>query len=145
MGKKKKFNLYISSIKKKSSIEGFTLLEVIIIMVIVVVLVILAFPQYVKTVERTRAKEAEVILRTIYAAEKMYKYDYNIFTPAMSDITWVYIEDPNQNTNRGFDYTVPSAGSSNFTARATRRGGPNSGETIIIDETGTVNDSGFSP
>ncbi len=124
---------------------GFTLLEVIIIVVIVIVLAILAFPQYVKTVERTRAKEAEVILRTIHAAEKMYKYDYNIFTPAMTDITWVYIEDPNTNPNRGFDYSVSSATSSGFTATATRIGGPNSGEVITIDETGAADTSGFSP
>jgi type IV pilus assembly protein PilE len=130
---------------KRHSIEGFTLLEVIIIVIIVTILAVLAFPQYVKTVERTHAKEAEVILRTIHAAEKMYKYDYNIFTNAMSDITWVYIEDPNLNTQRGFDYSISSASASAFSAVATRRGGPNSGEVITIDENGTADNSGLTP
>ncbi|MFH0838574.1 MAG: hypothetical protein V1893_00070 [Candidatus Omnitrophota bacterium] len=125
--------------------KSFTLLEILIVIVIVIILAILAFPQYVKTVEKTRLKEAEVILRTIHAAEKMYKYDYNIFTDSLSDINFVYMEDPNVNEDRGFDYSIITATSGEFGVKATRIGGTNSGEEITIDTDGNIDTSGFTP
>lgn len=96
---------------------GFTLTEILVVVIIIGILSTLALPMLVKTLEKARVGEAVSNLNLIRTGEKIYFLEYNTFTTAMESLK---IEDPNDTTSRYFDYTIPSADASNFTARAQR-------------------------
>lgn len=56
--------------------KAFTLIELLVTIVILGILAGLAIPQYTKTVEKGKMREAEANLYTMYMAEKMYKLDH---------------------------------------------------------------------
>ncbi len=128
--------------------RAFTLTELIVTIVIIGILVGLALPQFTKTFETTKAKEAVAALRQIRTGERIYRlsedFVYPSFTdPAnpVSDIATVnanlksYID---TTTNRNWDYEIRSTDETRFTITATRRGGRYNGRTIIKDETGQI-------
>lgn len=122
--------------------SGFTLIEIVITAVVIAILSVIMIPQYTKFVEKGRAEEGKLMLKSIRAAEKIYRADYGTYTNNMSNLQ-AHIGNPNSSSNRAFNYTInPVFSSTNFTATATRRSGVNSGEYITIDQTGTINPSG---
>ena len=61
-----------------------------------------------------------------------------------SDMSDLNIEDPNDQTNRYFNYTIISADAANFNAKATRKEGKYNGKAVYIDKSGTITaDSGY--
>ena len=62
--------------RKQRFLTGFTLIELLVIVIILSILAGLAVPQYIKTVEKEKMREAEANLYTMYMAEKMYKLDH---------------------------------------------------------------------
>ena len=89
-----------------------------IVVIIVGILATLALPMLVKTLEKAKLGEAASNLNLIRTGEKIYFLEYSTF---INDIDSLNIENPNNQTNRYFDYTMPSANATDFTARAQRR------------------------
>ncbi len=52
--------------------KGFTLIEMLVVVLIIGILAAIAFPQYEKVVEKTRAAQAMEIMRSIYQAAADY-------------------------------------------------------------------------
>ena len=77
-------------------------------------------------------------LRLIFfAGQRMYRLDNNTYTLVdlnFSPLAPDYIDNPNANPDRAFDYTIPAANSTTFTAQAARRAGSYVGGKIRIDE-----------
>ena len=122
----KKINLVLFGKKK-----AFTLTELLITVIIIAILATLALPMLVKTLEKAKIGEAISNLNLIRTGQKIYFLEYSGFT---DDIDYLNIEDPNDSTSRYFDYNVPSADSSDFTARAQRRdNAPNPYDTYYYD------------
>jgi len=122
----KKINLVVFGKKK-----AFTLTELLIVVIIIAILATLALPMLVKTLEKAKIGEAISNLNLIRTGQKIYFLEYSSF---VDDIDYLNIEDPNDSTARYFDYTVPSADSSDFTARAQRRdSAPNPYDTYYYD------------
>jgi len=122
-------------------VVGFTLIEIVITAVVIAILSAIMIPQYVKFVEKGRGEEAKLMLKSIRAAEKIYKADNNTYTTNLNNLQ-SHIGAPNSNPNRSFNYSITSADSISFTSRATRRTGVNSGEYLTMDQIGTINPSG---
>ena len=57
----------------------FTLVEIILVSAIIWILVIIGISSYRKAVLRTRDKEAQVMLRSIKEAEKMFRLKYGVY------------------------------------------------------------------
>ena len=111
--------------------RAFTLVEIMIVVVIISILVTLAIPSYYKTVENAKKREAEATLRTIYAAEKVYRTERQKY---VTDTDWDALNMENPNRNDG-NFTYNFVGTdTTFSATATRSRGANSGGTITIDE-----------
>jgi Tfp pilus assembly protein PilE len=122
------------------SSEGVNLLEIMVVVIIMLIIAVLTFPQLTKMVEQGKLKEAHVNLELIRTGEQLYWLDNNFYTGAISSLR---IDDPNTDSNRAFDYSVvspssPSVDPNNFTARATRRSGPYSGDTRSIQRDGDI-------
>lgn len=110
---------------------GFTLTELLIVVIIIGLLATLALPMLVKTLEKAKVGEAISNLNLIRTGQKIYFLEYGRFSPTVADLN---IEDPNEQTSRYFDYTMPSADASDFTGRAKRRAtAPNPYDTYYYD------------
>ena len=53
--------------------RGFTLIELLVVVLIIAILAAVALPQYQKAVERSKATQALVLLKTTYQAAKAYE------------------------------------------------------------------------
>jgi len=118
--------------------RAFTLVELLITVIVIAVLVSIAIPTYIVTMERAKEREARATLEAMRAAELSYASERRTFLPltAGSDDEWqaIGLENPNNNANAAwtYEFTAP-------TGTATRSApSPNSGETITLDQDGTV-------
>jgi prepilin-type N-terminal cleavage/methylation domain-containing protein len=121
---------------------GFTLTELLIVVVIIGILVAIALPMLLKTIEKAKLGEAASNLNLIRTSEKKYFLDAKIFTTQINDLD---LEDPNDQDNRYFDYTIESADATDFIARAQRKdNAPNPYSTYYyeISKGGSITSNG---
>ena len=128
---------------------GMTLNELMIVVLIVSVTAGLAIPTYVTTVERARGGEASATLRLLDAAEKVYHVDEGVFTDLTAAdsgflVAEGYVQDPNADPNRPFDYSVSAVTDTQMIVQAVRIGGGcNNGEDLVLwDTDGTITAGG---
>lgn len=88
----------------KSTKNGFTLLEIIIVVIIGAILASVAIPKYTGAVEKSRASEGTYILGTLLSAQERYFLEKGVFA---SDRTKLDVEIP---TPKNFDLPTVSAG-----------------------------------
>ncbi len=120
---------------------GFTLIEIIITAVVIGILAAIMIPQYTKYVEAARGEQARLMLKSIRAAQKIYRSDNGRYTRHFSDLA-DHMTNPNSDPNRAFRYRIRMATSTRFTARAIRLSGKNRNERMEINHNGTFNPSG---
>ena len=104
---------------KVFKLKGFTLIELLVVLIIIAILVGLAIPNFTRTRERALDKEAQTALKLIQAAQRVYQSKYGTYWPAAA------LADINTNlqldlASRSWNFTVPSASATVFTANATR-------------------------
>jgi len=119
-----------NGVKERSSLMGFTLVELIIVIIIIGILSFLGMPMYIRAMEGSRNKEAKSQLSLIAEAERMHWLEERNY------ITCNDISDCNDklhlNLPQGssWDYTVSSSGASSFSAQAVRKEADNRVWTI---------------
>ena len=123
--------------------RGFTLMELLVTVAILGVMVSIAIPNYRKSVERGYLREAEDLLMTAYYGERAYFFANNTYyqvSPPSDPDEWntIYMENPNIGIPPPVAFEIPAAGAADFTAQATRNGGPCDGMTRTIDQTRTL-------
>lgn len=104
--------------RKKMFGAGFTLTELLIVVIILGILATLALPMLVKTIEKAKVGEAISNLNLIRTGQKIYFLEYSTFISSLDSLN---IENPNDASSSYFDYSIPSADSSDFTGRAQRK------------------------
>lgn len=63
---------------------GFTLLELMIVIAIIAFLSMIAFPNLMQFLAKSKRTEAYTILRSLYVAEKAYWLDHGTYTAALT-------------------------------------------------------------
>lgn len=126
----------VNSINKPAIIKtldkkGFTLVEVLIVVIIIGILASIGIPQFADSIEKAKGVEARAGLGHIQTGEKIYFAEKEYYTTNLGDLDitlpqvyWVF--------------TISAPSSTTFTATATRSGGTRSGQTIVMDQVGTL-------
>jgi prepilin-type N-terminal cleavage/methylation domain-containing protein len=137
--------------KERLTRSAFTLLELIVTIVIIGILAGLAIPMFPRAIESTKANTAVAGLQSIRSGERIYRVEEGTYWPTEgSESNIDTINDTlrtllDTRAARSWNYSVDADTPDVFTATATRRSGSNSGETIMIDQDGFVDKSGWSP
>ena len=116
--------------------SGFTLMELLIVIVIVGILASVALPSFGKTIERTRVKDAQATLASVYSAERVYRLDQGGYGTLNDLIANRYVTNPNAgNADWTFTISDVSGSTSNtFTATANRSTGGYSTNTVWVNQ-----------
>jgi len=74
--------------KRTQGLQGFTLLELLMVVIIIAILAAIALPQYIRASERARASEALQLAGAIRSAENRYKAQSptNVYTALLTDL-----------------------------------------------------------
>jgi type IV pilus assembly protein PilE len=121
--------------------KGFTLIELIVVVIVIAILASFAVPQYITSIERAKEAKAKNALGIIAQAEKMYRAEndtyVNVADGSFDATLGSYVELAEIDADTDWDYAVTGASTTAFTATATRNGGSNNGETVIVDQSGS--------
>lgn len=121
---------------RRSKAQGFSLLELLITVLIVGILATVALPNFTKSVEKAKVKDAQSVLASVASSERIYRLDQGSFGTLGNLTENNYIADPdggNLNVDWDFAIVVGGAGTT-FTAAAARTGGGYNGQTVEVDE-----------
>jgi prepilin-type N-terminal cleavage/methylation domain-containing protein len=127
--------------------SGFTLTELMVTVTIIGVLVGMSAPHFGRALEQSRADFAVANLRAIWAAQRLYWLENRAYADKLTQASpkglfELGLLDPAiVSTTGDYTYSIPSAGSSTFQAKATRAAGLNWAGEFTIDETGTTSGS----
>lgn len=120
------------STSRKSTLSGFSLMELLVVVVIVGILASIAIPSFGNAVERSRCRDAQSTLNIIFQAERIFRLDNNTYGTLAELTGRGYMPTPSSND---WTYTTGVVTAATFIATATRTGGGGfNGRTIQIDE-----------
>jgi Tfp pilus assembly protein PilE len=123
-----------------------TLVELMVVITLTGILAVLAIPSYRRGMEQSRADHAAATLRTVWAAQRLYKIDNPTYAGDLATLSADNLIDasiPGQTSP--YVYQITAASSAGFVMTATRSGSQVWSGTLTIDETGAVTGVVTSP
>jgi type IV pilus assembly protein PilE len=121
---------------------GMTLIELMVVMTLTGVMAVMAVPSYRRGMEQSRVDQAAATLRTVWAAQRIYRLDNSSYAADLSTLSAAKLIDPSiASTSNPFSYEITAANAAGFTMSAHRSGSQVWGGALSIDETGVVTGS----
>ena len=111
--------------------KGFTLVEVLIVVIIIGILAAIGVPQFANSIEKAKGGEARAGLGHIQTGEKVYFAENEKYTNNTADLDISL-------SQRYWTFTIQTPTDTTYTATATRAGGTRAGQTISMNELGTI-------
>jgi prepilin-type N-terminal cleavage/methylation domain-containing protein len=111
--------------------RGFTLVEVLIVVIIIGILSAIGIPQFAASIEKAKGGEARAGLGHIQTGEKVYFAESEYYTTDTGDLDITL-------SQKFWTFSIATPSSTTYTATATRSGGTFSGQTLTMDQTGTI-------
>jgi len=113
--------------------KGYTLTEVLMVVVLLGILGGIAIPNYAKSVEKGKARQAATYLTLIRTGQKLYRANNNTYI-ACANVAAIKTNLGVDITAENFTFAVTAPTATTFTATATRN---TDSTTIILDQDGT--------
>lgn len=110
--------------------KGFTLVEVLIVVIIIGILASIGIPQFADTIEKARGGEARAGLGHIQTGEKIYFAENEKYTNSTDELDVTF-------ANQSWAFNI-TATNTTFIATATRSRGRYIGQTLTMNENGTI-------
>ena len=134
----------IRSSARRPRPSGFTLTELMVTVTIMGVLVGMSVPYFGRALEQSRADFAVANLRAIWAAQRLYWLENHAYTADLPTLRTLKLLDPLLDPTTPtceYTYSITSAGSNAFEAKATRAAGTGWTGWFTIDQDGTTGGS----
>ncbi len=132
--------MFKNSTFKLSKLPGYNLQEVLIVLVIIGILLLLALPNLMPLISKTKSIEAQTQLKFIYNSQTTYRYMYSKYTFDLNEIDYEAPKSVKDNGTSNYNYEILSATNNGFKAKATAItdfDGDGIYNVWEIDETGT--------
>lgn len=100
-------------------LNAFNLQELLVVLVIIGILLLLAMPNLMPLISKTKSLEAQTQLNHIYSLERQYFFMYSKYTPDLNEIGFDAPTTVIDNGKSNFEYVITESSNQNFTARAT--------------------------
>jgi type IV pilus assembly protein PilE len=105
----------------KKRLPAYTLTEILVVLVIIGILVLLALPNLLPLITKTKSTEAKIQLEHIQTLEKNFFYEHSKYSTDITEIG--FIQEPLSTTSKegraNYQITISNATNNTFTARAT--------------------------
>lgn len=104
---------------KDLKLQAFTLMELLIVLIIIGILVLLALPNLMPLISKTKSTEAQLQLEHVYTLEKSYFYLHSKYSNSLSDISFEASKLVKDGGNANYLIEIVDANNTTFKARAT--------------------------
>jgi len=111
--------------------KGFTLVEVLIVVIIIGILAAIGIPQFAASIEKSKGGEARAGLGHIQTAEKVFFAENEYYTSNLASLDISL-------TQKFWSFAISTPSSTTYLATASRSGGTHSGQTLTMDQAGTI-------
>lgn len=108
----------LSTILQKK-VSAFNLQELLVVLVIIGILLLLALPNLMPLISKTKSLEAQTQLKHIANLEKQYFFMYSKYSPDFNTIDFEAPVTVVNNGNANYSYQIIEASNTGFIARAT--------------------------
>lgn len=112
-----KYLLYKNKLNQK--LPSYNLQEVLIVLIIIGILLLLALPNLMPLIAKTKSIEAQTQLKYIYNSQTSYRYMYSKYAMDFSDIDFEAPKTVNENGTSNYAYEILNTSNNSFKARAT--------------------------
>ncbi|ULC57919.1 prepilin-type N-terminal cleavage/methylation domain-containing protein [Flaviramulus sp. BrNp1-15] len=130
----------VYSITSSTKVAAYNLQEVLIVLVIIGILLLLALPNLMPLIAKTKSVEAQTQLKFIYNSQSTYRYMYSKYANDLNEVDFEAPTTVNENGTSNYNYELLNADNNSFKARATAVtdfDGDGIFNVWEIDETGT--------
>ncbi len=98
-------------------LKAFTLTELLVVLAIIGILVLIALPNLMPLISRTRSTEAKNTLSYLHSLEKTYYYEHSKYSNDLRELGF----ELDNSENIQYTFEIVEAGTTNFIIRATAK------------------------
>ncbi len=103
---------------KAKKIDAFTLNEMLMVLAIIGILLLIALPQFMPLIAKTKGQEAKIQLKHIANLQSQYRYINSKFSPDFNNIDFEVPRTVKEGGTANYRYEVIEASTTSFKARA---------------------------
>ena len=100
-------------------LPAYNLQEILIVLVIIGILLLLALPNLMPLISKTKSVEAQTQLKYIYNSQTTYRYMYSKYSSDLNNIDFEAPKTVNENGTSNYIYEILSVTNNSFKAKAT--------------------------
>ena len=104
---------------KTRRLKAFNLQEMLIVLVIIGILLLIALPNFMPLISKTKAQEAKIQLKYISNLQQQYQFLHSKYSGTFEDISYEAPLTVKDNGNANYKYEIVEASLNNYKVRAT--------------------------